>query len=105
MQKLNQKTIDEVKSKNPGAEIHRLDAGEVSVLVKAPDDAQWSSFSDAKEKSNSRAFKQLVRDCLLWPTDDEYLDLLKTKPALSNLFGIELMGIAGLKEEATSKKV
>ena len=97
--------ILKVKQENPGAEVYQLSAGPHAILVRSPSDAIWAAFQDAKEKGGTRALKQLVLDCVLHPSADEVRSIFEKKPALANTWGVKLMDIAGLEEEAQVKKV
>lgn len=104
MEAITEQTIAELKTKH--GEIHLLTAkGGHEIIVRAPNDAEWGSFLDEREKIGARALKGLVRSCLLHPSSSDFKALLDKKPALANVFGAKLLEIAGMEEEAVAKKL
>ena len=103
--KLDPQIVAKLKAEHPGAELTQLASKGNIIVVKSPSDGAWGAFLDAKEKVATRAYKQLLFDCLVWPSADELTSLLDRKPGLANVFGPKLMELAGVEEEATAKKL
>ncbi len=100
---MDEVVINELKSRHPEVYILTAKGGE-SIAVRPPTDGEWGAFLDDREKIGSRALKSLVRSCVLFPPEIEFLKLLDKRPALANVFGAKIMEIAGLEEEAQVKK-
>ena len=99
-------TVDEkkIKSDNPGIEVYVLESESAQIAVRIPTDAEWGSFLDEREKTGARSLRNLVRTCLVAPSDSDFRALLNKKPGLSNVFGNQLLELAGLNETASVKK-
>lgn len=101
---INENIINELKAKHENVYVLTAKSGE-SIAVRSPNDPEWGLFQDDREKRGPRALKNLVRMCLLHPSQSELYEIFNRKPALANIFGARLVELAGLEEEAEVKKV
>lgn len=98
----------EAKLQAEHGEVHILEASGVTIAVKnpsAPSFDRFMSTSAAKKENAHKALGQLVRDCLVFPTEAEYDAALVRLPGLAVTFGSEVMKIAGLVDEVDRKKL
>jgi hypothetical protein len=88
-------------------ELHLLSADGVDIVVKRPDRPSYKRFramvSDQAKRAD--APETLVRDCIVYPTREEFNTLLESKPALGDVFGAKLLDLAGMTAEADAKKL
>ena len=101
-----QETIAKVKAERGagGLELHVLEAAGNAVIVRTPSSGIWDAFQEARDKVGTRALRQLLCDCVVYPESAEVLGMLDRRPALANVFGAKLLELAGLEEEAKAKK-
>jgi hypothetical protein len=87
--------IEEQKAKH--GTVHLLKAGEHEVIVKRPSRPAWRKFRTLAAEPSKRpdALEGLLRDCLVYPDQKALEAMLEQAPALSELFGNEVMDIAG----------
>ena len=111
MPTITQETIDQVKAKHSGAELHLLTAtvrgDRHEVIVKCPSAAEYQEFRDylSDDGKKTRAYERLVRSCVVHPEMAGLDALLAQKPGLSTTFGSELTNIAGAVEDVEAKKL
>lgn len=89
--------------KDQYGDIYELSAMDASVYVKAPSRPSVKRFfaTISDDKRRFEALEQLLRDCVVDPSQDELDKLLDRKPGLVATFGGKLMELAGAQEEAT----
>lgn len=77
------------------------------IVVKPPTKIQYKRFKDTatNEKKKAYATEDLVRDCLVFPSLEQFNALLEKRPALPDVFGAAVLNIAGGAEEAQVKKL
>lgn len=102
--RIDKSKLEELKAKNPDAYLLKA-KGDVEIVVRPPNDAEWGAYQDDREKRGARALKGLVLSVILYPSADDFQLELDRKPGLANLFGGKVMEIAGLEEEAIAKKL
>lgn len=90
-----------------GMELHHLSSDEYDVVVKRPDRPSYKRFKSMMSDPQKRvdALEQLMRDCLVHPTRQEFDAMLDKRPALGDLFGARVLELAGLTAEAEAKKL
>ena len=113
--------LDELKSKYPYARLLSWEDDDTDetfeIVVAPPGRAQWQRFMRAStnDEERSGAGEQLVRDCTVYvagaPSTERNaaaiaLDaMLLRRPGLAGTFSKQLVKIAGLSREASSKKL
>lgn len=103
---LDKATIEKLKSEH--GEIHRLTVGTgEAVVVKLPSRAVWKRFRkntrDAERSAD--AGEQLLRDCVVHPSPDDFSAMLEKRPGLAEAFGGKLVELAGGVEDAEAEKL
>jgi hypothetical protein len=104
-------TIEQVKAKYTGVELHLLSATVVGekhqVIVKSPPPAEYQEFRDylADDSKKTRAYERLLRSCVVHPETTGLDAMLSAKPGLTATFGSELIQIAGAVEDVEAKKL
>lgn len=96
--KITPELIEQLKTKNAGCALNRLEHRGVEVVVKVPDEMTWRKFTKAirDEKRRDEASERLVFDCLVWPEAVAFLATSKALPAIVSTFASDLCEMAGL---------
>lgn len=94
---INDKTLAELKAKHPELELHHLVRGDVDVVVKSPGRGEWKKFraEQSDDKKRPEALERLVRSCCVHPAAEELDAMLERRPAVAEVFGMQLMELAG----------
>lgn len=94
-----QDVIEELRAKH-GA-IFSLKAGGYEVVVKAAGRAQYRKFKQMTADPLKRpdSIEGLFRDCVVYPEPKAVEEMLALKPALAEVFGGEVLELAGAAEE------
>lgn len=106
-------TIDELKAKHAGIELHLLDfeiegAEPGAIVVKRPPKSEWERLSAqlADDKTNGvKHTETFVRVCAVWPSPTELDKLFSAWPALVGKFSNELAVLAGTDARVRAKKL
>lgn len=82
---------------------------ETDVVVRPPTRLEYTNFKTqaAKSRNNDsaqiRLMEGLVRQCLVWPTKEEFDALLENYPALADSYSEEVMKLAGATDKVSVK--
>jgi hypothetical protein len=98
---LDPKIEAEVKAQHPEAVFLTAKGSGETVAVVSPNRVKWKAFRKmmAKEDTRADALEQFLRNCAVWPDAAGITAMLERKPALAEVFGEELVGLAGGAEE------
>lgn len=107
MNTLDESSLDALKSKYPGVQLHLAECDEGAIVFRTPPRGEWKRFvSEAAEKARAgEALAALVRSCLVWPDLGTYDALIERLPALSEAFGTKVAEAAGVQESVVVKKL
>jgi len=101
----NRKAIRDIKAKNPGVEIWRVDTIAGMCLVKAPNEEQFKRFHkmclDAETKPEAN--RTLAYAGTIYPHPDTLEEWGKMRPAIFNSLANRIIEVAGA--DTTAKKV
>lgn len=102
---MNGEKLEQLKQAH--GDIYVLTADEDQIVVRMPTIPEFDRFSQfvADETKASKALKQLVLDCLVHPSADDYKAMIARRPGLFLAFGKQLTKICGASVEAETKKV
>lgn len=93
--------------KREHGEVYVISAAGCEIAVRMPTVHEFERFQDSiasDKKKGTRALAQLVRDCLVFPSREEYDAIVARRPGLPVSFGSEVVKIAGLVDEVEAKK-
>jgi hypothetical protein len=92
---IDTKKLDELKVEHPRAVA--FTAGGVTVVAVPPSRVQWRRFKACIRDEQKRvdAFEVLLRDCAIYPDKAGIEAMLEERPALAEVFGDEIAGLAG----------
>lgn len=81
-----------------------------TVVVKIPSDLQYKAFKAEATKAETtekamRALPVLVRNCLVWPTKEEWKAMGDEFPGLPDTVGQELLKLTGAAGQVRSKNL
>lgn len=97
--------VADLKSKY--GEVHLL-GNEFGVAVfRVPKLTEWQRYRDerANPQASGVALRHLVNMCRVWPEAVEFKALIDGRPAMIDVFGGELLEIAGAKSATIVKKL
>ena len=98
-------TIQRLKAEH--GELYELEVRGYAVLFRPPRRAEYRRFRALAldEQKRAEALERLTRDCVVWPTPEEFDALLERLPALGEVIGAKLVELAGAMEEVEIKKL
>ena len=103
----NEAEIAAVKAEHPGAELHQLEHGDESIVVRVPNRVQWRRFiaesSNKTPGASSAAMENILAAVTVWPKSSD--DLYNRRPGLVETFAGKVCELAGLASEASAKKI
>lgn len=106
MNDLTPEQINELKEKH-GDELHIIESPKhgVFIVVTEPKRRHVDRLSGVSSKKIAQASRDLINDVTVYPEDRELSHMLEAKPALVQTFSNQILDLAGLDEEATTKKL
>lgn len=99
---MDQETIDKLKVEH--GELHIIEADGHTVAVRMPTAAEFERFVETAQKKELAAMKRFLRDCLVYPSQDELTAMIAKRPGIFVPFAKELAKISGATVEAEGKK-
>jgi hypothetical protein len=102
---IDETKIEELRAQH--GEVHILTADDQhTIVVRCPTAPEFERFEAhfADEKKAARALGQLVRDVVVWPSRDEYDEMLARRPGLRLAYAKDVLRIAGATVEVEAKK-
>jgi len=102
---LDETTLEQLKREH--GELTRLSAGGESVIVRNPRRVEYERFrkDTFDEKRRDKSVETLLRSVIVWPSKEEFLELLERKPGLSETFGGKVLEMVGATEQADVEKL
>jgi hypothetical protein len=104
---LDEKSKAQLKSEHGDRlEVLELDDG-LEIVAKPPSEGEWERFTamTLDDEQKPKAMKTLVRACVVYPPKDEFVALLKERPALVGSIGKQLHEMAGAAKNVQRKKL
>jgi len=106
---LTSETISKLKADNSSFELHKLSSEDKKyvIVIKAPDDHIWRNYLTyvADPQLRPSALAKLVQTTLVWPSQEEWAEVLRDRPGLSQAFGNKVCDIAGSSVNVESEKL
>lgn len=106
---ISKEIIERVKDENPGVELTALEACGVEVIVRAPNPSEYEAFmtklADAKPGKRLAVIGNLVKQVLVYPSVEQYDEVLSRMPGLSESLVEHVLEMAGLVKETSARKL
>lgn len=105
--KIPQDVIDRVKGEHAGKELELVETEDVAVIIRPADPTAWQRYMDeiVDDDKRSRASRNLVMHCVVYPERDDFLKLLQQLPALVAALFPACTQISGNKAVSDRKKL
>lgn len=100
-------TIEDVKARHPGVELHLLTSGDAAVIIRRPTRHDYARFRKhtADEHFRELALDSLVRSLVVHPDRAGFDAMLNDRPGLCEEFGAPVVELLGLTGKAEAKKL
>ena len=109
MPKITEEQLAKVKAAHAGVELHLLEADpwDEDIIVRVPPEASWSKWQANRADPETRrgAQKDLVNECLVFPSHVELAAICDRRPALLEEFAGGCCKIAGVIQSVKLKKL
>ena len=104
---ISEDVIAEVRAANPGVELHLLGNEYGQAIFRVPPAAVHDRFIEQASDPTTRvqAIRALVFGSLVYPTKEQFQELVRARPGLVAVFGGELVEIAGTKRVSVNRKL
>ncbi len=101
---MNEEKLQQLRAEH--GDIYELEAGEHTVYVRMPTSPEFDRFqaTAADQKMAAKATAQLVRDCLIHPSKDEWAAIVAKKPGMPLAIGSAVLKLTGATLEVEAKK-
>jgi hypothetical protein len=109
--------VRDLKAKHAGTELIKIrtpspdgdDEKAIEVVVRCPTDAEWKMVrtmaADPEPVKKVESSRVLVNACVLYPSGQALLDLIRSRPALVDVWGGEISELAGAIKGSTRSKL
>src|SRR5688500_12641686 len=98
-------TVEALKQQH--GEVHLIGNEHGQAIFRLPNAREYQRLIDevGNQQLKGAATKTLVMACVVWPAMAAFKDLVERKPGLVQVFGGELVELAGAKAATTVKKL
>lgn len=105
---IDKQKAEELKAQFPRMEVHDggTDEEPLEVAFRPPSQEEWRRWKVevSNESGRAMATETLVTNCVICPNRQEYVELLKRFPGLTETFADAVLGLAGVRKGGSKKK-
>lgn len=100
-------TQEQIEALKAGAagDLYLVESEDHQIVISGPTRKIFRAFTEAVQAKNPSAVEQLVLDCLVWPSAEEFSTITNTKPFLLRQFSDEVAVVGGSDDTVTVSKL